>query len=67
MSEVKGNLEGLIKITPTGKAHLRAGNTNSFRTQEIQHGARGALRAKTQDVILVSETRLHTKKDMHYA
>lgn len=65
--EVKGNLEGLIKITPTGKAHPRTGDTNNLRTQEAQHGACGALRAKTQDVILVSETRLHTKEDMYYA
>lgn len=51
--EVKGNLEGLIKISPTGKAHLRTGNTNNIKTQEAQHRACGALRVKKQDVILV--------------
>lgn len=67
MREVKGNLEGLIKVTPMGKAHLRTGNTNNLRTHEAQHRDCRALRAKTQDVILVSETRLHTKEDMYNA
>lgn len=30
--KVKGNQEGLTKITPMGKVHFRTGNTNNFRT-----------------------------------
>lgn len=56
-----------MKSHQLGNAHFTTGNTNHIRTQETQHRACGALRAKKQDVILVQETRLNTKKDMYYA